>query len=103
MREPTFLILVALADAERHGYGIILEVETLSGGRLKLGPGSLYGALDRLNEQKLIRSTRSEVVNGRLRRYYAITDAGLSAVRKEAARRADVLRAAKSRLGLAHA
>ncbi|HEV2810352.1 MAG TPA: PadR family transcriptional regulator [Acidimicrobiales bacterium] len=101
MREPTFLILVALADAERHGYGIIREVEELSEGRLKLGPGSLYGALDRLSEQNLIRSTRTEVVNGRLRRYYAINDAGRIAVREEATRRSAVLQAAESRLGLA--
>ena len=101
MREPTFLILVALADAERHGYGIIQEVEKLSGGRLKLGPGSLYGALDRLSEQELIRTTRTEVVSGRLRRYYAINDSGLSAVREEAARRSAVVCAANARLGIA--
>ncbi len=101
MREPTFLILVALADAERHGYGIIREVEKLSEGRLKLGPGSLYGALDRLSEQNLIRTTRTEAVNGRLRRYYAINDAGLIAVREETTRRSAVLQAAESRLGLA--
>ena len=52
--------------------GIIREVEKLSEGRLKLGLGSLYGALDRLSEQNLIRTTRTEVVKGRLRRYYAI-------------------------------
>lgn len=100
MREPTFLILVALADGERHGYGIIQEVEKLSGGRLKLGPGSLYGALDRLSEQDLIRTTRTEVVNGRLRRYYVINDSGLSAVREEAARRSEVVQAANARLGV---
>ena len=103
MREPTFLILVSLADAERHGYGIIQEVKNLSGGRLNLGPGSLYGALDRLSEQNLIRATRTEAVNGRLRRYYAINDSGLSAVREEAARRSEVARAANARLGLAPA
>lgn len=99
MREPTFLILVALADRELHGYGIIQEVEKLSAGRLKLGPGSLYGALDRLSEQGLIRTTRTEVVRGRLRRYYAINDDGLSAVRQETARRTEVLNAARLRLG----
>ncbi len=101
MREPTFLILVSLVDAERHGYGIIMEVENLSGGRLRLGPGSLYGALDRLNDEQLIETTRTEVVNGRLRRYYAITDAGLAAVRAETARRSEVVNAAKVRLRLA--
>lgn len=103
MREPTFLILVALADAELHGYGIIREVETLSDARLRLGPGSLYGALDRLSEQGLVRGTRTEVVRGRLRRYYALTDAGMTAVREELACRDHVVRVAKARLRVAPA
>jgi DNA-binding PadR family transcriptional regulator len=98
LREPTFLILVALADEERHGYAIIKEVEKLSGGRLRLGPGTLYGALDRLADQGLIVSTRTESVDGRMRRYYAITGSGLECVRKEAAHRGEVLRAAEARL-----
>ena len=82
MREPTFLILVALADADRHGYGIIREVQELSSGRIRLGPGTLSGALDRLSDQGLVKTTRTEVLNGRLRLYYAISDAGLAAVRE---------------------
>lgn len=101
MREPTFLILVALADDERHGYGIIRQVEDLSRGRIRLGPGTLYGALDRLSDQGMVKTTRTEVLNGRVRRYYAISDAGLAAVRDEAARRSEVLTAAKARLRLA--
>ena len=101
MREPTFLILVALADDERHGYGIIREVEELSRGRIRLGPGTLYGALDRLSDQGMVKTTRTEVLNGRLRRYYAISDAGLAAVREEAAHRSELLTAAKARLRLA--
>ena len=98
LREPTFLILVALADEERHGYAIIREVESLPSGRLKLGPGTLYGALDRLCDQKLIRTTRSEVVDGRHRRYYAITEEGLAAAHRETVERSEMLKATKSRL-----
>ena len=98
LREPTFLILVALADEERHGYGIIREVEVLSGGRVKLGPGTLYGALDRLSEEGVIRPTRTEVVNSRLRRYYAITPSGLTVLRAETDCRSETLRAARARL-----
>ena len=47
LREPTFLILAALAPQPLHGYAIIGEVADLSGGRLALRPGTLYGALDR--------------------------------------------------------
>ena len=51
VQEPTFLILTALAAAPRHGYGVIQAVAALSGGDVKLRPGTLYGALDRLSEQ----------------------------------------------------
>jgi DNA-binding PadR family transcriptional regulator len=98
MRDATFLILAALADQELHGYGIIGEVKKLSGGRLALGPGTLYGTLDRLTEQGLIRPTTTEVVDGRLRRYYGISGSGLSAVKSEANDRAATLRAATTRL-----
>lgn len=67
-------------------------------GGLKLGPGTLYGALDRLSEDGLIEPTRTEVVNGRLRRYYAITPIGLAALRAEMDRRSETLRAAQARL-----
>ena len=99
MRDPSFLILAALADQELHGYGIIGEVKQLSDGRVKLGPGTLYGTLDKLTEQGLIEPTSTEVVDGRLRRYYAITGTGLVAVRSEAAAREQMLRAASKRLG----
>jgi len=98
MREPSFLILVALSDQELHGYGIIREVKELSGGRVKLGPGTLYGTLDKLKEQGLIEPTSTEVVDGRHRQYYGITGAGLSAVRSEANAREETLRAATMRL-----
>ncbi len=76
MREPTFLILTALAREPLHGYGIITEVAELSDGRLTLRPGTLYGALDRLVDDGLIEADHEEVVEGRLRRYYKITDRG---------------------------
>jgi DNA-binding PadR family transcriptional regulator len=99
MREPTFLTLAALADQNLHGYGIIAEVKKLSGGRVDLGPGTLYGTLDRLTEQGLIQPQGTEIVDGRLRRYYGITGLGLSAVQDEAKERAATLRAANARLG----
>nr|BFE63487.1 hypothetical protein GCM10020063_080130 [Dactylosporangium thailandense] len=86
MREPTFLILTALAERPRHGYGLIQEVSALSGGEVVLGAGTLYGALDRLVEQDLIVVEREEAVDGRLRRYYALTDGGASALATEAER-----------------
>ena len=99
MREPTYLILLALADAERHGYGVIQEVRALSDQQVRLGAGTLYGALDRLTEEGLVRATRSEVVAGRHRRYYALTDRGLDTVKAETVRRGALAEAARVRLG----
>ena len=80
MQEPTFLILTALAAQPLHGYGIIQSVTALSGGDVKLRAGTLYGALDRLAEQDLIAVDREEVVDGRLRRYYRLSDGGAQAL-----------------------
>jgi DNA-binding PadR family transcriptional regulator len=76
VQEPTFLILTALAARPLHGYGIIQSVTHLSGGDVKLRAGTLYGALDRLAEQGLIEVDREEAVEGRLRRYYRLSDSG---------------------------
>jgi DNA-binding PadR family transcriptional regulator len=69
MQEPTFLILTALAAQPLHGYAIIQSVAALSGDEVKLRPGTLYGALDRLADQGLIAVDREEAVDGRLRRW----------------------------------
>lgn len=100
MREPTFQILVALAHDELHGYGIIQHVADLTVGEVKLGPGTLYGALDRLTGEGTVVATRTEVVRGRERRYYRLTDAGRGALTAEVERRAAVLDAARAVLDL---
>ncbi|NRQ34809.1 helix-turn-helix transcriptional regulator [Nonomuraea sp. NN258] len=84
MTEPMFLALTALVDEPRHGYGIVQEVDRLSQGRVQLKIGTLYGALDRLAAEGLVELDREEVQQGRLRRYYRLTDAGAGALREEA-------------------
>jgi DNA-binding PadR family transcriptional regulator len=86
MQEPTFLILTALAAEPRHGYGVIRAVEELSDGDVVLRPGTLYGALDRLAEQGLVEVDREEAVDGRLRRYYRLTDSGAAALTAQVGR-----------------
>ncbi|KAB1919232.1 PadR family transcriptional regulator [Micromonospora noduli] len=86
MHESTFLILTALAAQPLHGYGVVQAVEELSAGDVKLRPGTLYGALDRLVEQHLIEVDREEVVDGRLRRYYRLNEAGAAALQTQAER-----------------
>ena len=83
MREPTFLILTALAAQPSHGYGIITDVTELSGGRVKLAPGTLYAALDRLHDEGLIEMDREEMVSGRMRRYYRLSAAGACTLETE--------------------
>ena len=101
MREPTFLVLTALADMPRHGYAVIREVERLSDGQTKLRTGTLYTALDRLARDGLIRVAGEEVVESRLRRYYELTAVGRTALDAESRRRSALSKEALRRLGVA--
>jgi DNA-binding PadR family transcriptional regulator len=101
MQEATFMILTALANGSQHGYGIISEVQEISDGRVKLRPGTLYTALDRLRADELIAVDREEIVDGRLRRYYRLTPAGAKRLSAEAARLQAHATAALTRLDLA--
>src|SRR2546430_10549811 len=98
LQEPTFLILTALAGETLHGYGVIQEVSRLSSGRVVLRPGTLYGALDRLSDQGLVVADREEIVDGRLRRYYRLTEDGAGMLHTEAQRLADNAVEARRRL-----
>jgi DNA-binding PadR family transcriptional regulator len=86
MQEPTFLILTALAAGMQHGYGIITDVARISGGRVRLRAGTLYAALDRLRADELIDVDHEEIVDGRLRRYYRLSEEGGQQLAAEAAR-----------------
>ncbi|WP_037628752.1 PadR family transcriptional regulator [Streptomyces aureus] len=99
MREPTLLLMAALADAPRHGYALIAEVAQMSQGRVRLRAGTLYGALDRLLEEGLVRVEREEVVDGRARRVYALTPSGTTVLDVEVQRMEAVAREARRRLG----
>lgn len=98
MREPTFLILTALAGQPLHGYGVMTQVAELSADRVQLRAGTLYAALDRLADDGLITVDREEVVDGRLRRYYRLTDAGAGDLRVEVERLRHHAAAAADRL-----
>jgi DNA-binding PadR family transcriptional regulator len=98
MQEATFLILTALAADSQHGYGILADVAQISGGRVRLRPGTLYTALDRLRGDGLIMVDREEIVEGRLRRYYRLTGEGGELLAAEAARLQANAHAALSRL-----
>jgi PadR family transcriptional regulator PadR len=86
LQEPTFFILTALAGEPLHGYGVMQTVQEISDGRLRLRPGTLYAALDRLTEDGLVQVDREEVIDSRMRRYYRLTDSGAAALAADAER-----------------
>ena len=95
-----FQILLSLAGGDLHGYAIMRQVEEQTGGRLRLGPGTLYSSIQALLEGKLIEEVyRSEEPEDRQerRRYYRLTGAGRKLARSEAEKMADVLRVARAR------
>ena len=99
MQETTFLILTALAQGPQHGYGIIQDVGRISGDRVALRAGTLYGALERLEADGLVSVDREEVVDGRLRRYYRLTGGGSTRLAEEAKRLQESAATALQRLG----
>jgi DNA-binding MarR family transcriptional regulator len=78
LREPSFFIMLSLSPGPNHGYVILIEVATLSGGRIQLSTGTLYGAIKRLLDLKLKKRVEdpSLVEDERGRKTYALTDKG---------------------------
>ena len=100
LQEPSFLILSALASGPKHGYNVLQDVEHQSDGRVKLRPGTLYTALDRLAGDGLIEVDREELVDGRHRRYYKVTGAGATRLADEVVRMQHNVRVASRNLKL---
>jgi len=95
----TFYILMALAEGDRHGYGIIQDVAASTDGALKLSAGTLYRSIQRMLEQGLIVETRDRPapeLDDERRRYYRITPFGTAAARAEARRLTELVRLARA-------
>ena len=95
-----FLVLLALADGPGHGLGIVARIEDATHGRVKLGPGTLYGTLQSLASAGLIRLTAEAPDphdDDPRRRYYKLTPKGEKALRAEAARLRVLVDAAAAR------
>jgi DNA-binding PadR family transcriptional regulator len=98
LSQSVFHILLALADGEKHGYGIMLEIEQRTEGQVKLGPGTLYGAIKRLLAQGLIEEAGDFAdadLDDERRRYYRITDFGMRVTHAEAQRLENLVRQAQ--------
>lgn len=93
-------ILIALSTQERHGYGIMKEVERDSQGKVKMGPGTLYGSISRMMEAGLIRESDKKIdpdLDDERRVYYQIAGIGRAALAAELERYRDVVAVARKK------
>ena len=100
LQQAEFHILLALSAEDRHGYGIIQDVDARTNGALRLSPGTLYRTIQRLLEEGLIEEPRKPAPRSKdkddpRRRYYRITSLGTAVARAETQRLADLVRLAK--------
>jgi len=95
-----FHILLALADGESHGYGIMRDVERITNGGTRLGPGTLYRSIQRMLIDGLIEELAialDDESDDDRRRYYRLTDKGVAVARAEGERLADLVEVARQR------
>lgn len=93
-------ILLSLSDQERHGYGIMQEVQKMTGDQVLMGPGTLYGSLKRMLEAGLIEESDERpdpALDDERRRYYRISPAGRVALAEEVRRMQRLLAAAQAK------
>lgn len=100
-----FNILLALADGEKHGYGIMLEVEANTHGQITMGPGTLYGSIKRMLKANLIEESDARPdpeVDDQRRKYYQLSGLGQRTLRLEAERLASQVQVARAKNLLSH-
>ena len=100
---PVFHMLLSLNEGERHGYALKREILQRTDGRINLGSGALYGAINKMLEQGLIVDSEERPdphLDDERRRYYGITPSGRRVIRAEVARLRALLQLAEVRLGI---
>lgn len=93
-------ILLALADGEKHGYAVMREVESMTGGEVTMGPGTLYGAVKKMVKAGLIEETDERPdpeMDDERRRYYRTTGLGVRVLDAETARMEGLVETARVR------
>jgi len=105
IQEPTFYVLLSLAQENKHGYAILKDVAVLSGGKVRLSTGTLYGALSRMLDQGWILrlddgdpGESEERSPGKPRKTYTLTGTGRLALEDETRRLSHLVAAARQRL-----
>jgi DNA-binding PadR family transcriptional regulator len=96
MSDPTLLVLASLAESDKHGYAMMEDIQRFAG--LRLGPGTLYGAITRLEQQGWISPVKSPAKSNVRRQPYAITGAGREHLKSHLESLGQVVKTAKSRL-----
>lgn len=99
-----FHILLALADGEKHGYGIMKEIGQRTEGSMRMGPGTLYGSLGRMLDSGLVEMSDERPdaeLDDERRRYYRLTTFGLRVAEAETRRLSQLLRVAQAKHVLA--
>jgi DNA-binding PadR family transcriptional regulator len=90
-------ILLALAEGERHGYAIAQEIETATSGRVRAGPGTMYGSIQRMLTAALIEEVATRAADDDRRRYYRTTTLGRRVLELELERLVDVVAIARGK------
>ena len=96
----TYYILLALADGDQHGYGVMREVAASSGGQVQLGAGTLYAAINRLRGARLIEESDERPdprLDDQRRRYYRLTNLGRAVAQAESERLARLVNIARTK------
>jgi DNA-binding PadR family transcriptional regulator len=99
-----FHILLALADGEKHGYSIMKDVETQTSGKIKMGPGTLYGSIKRMLAASLIEEADERpdpTLDDQRRRYYRLSNIGQRVLSSESQRLEQAVRVARQKHVLA--
>jgi len=103
LTEPTFYILLSLVSGKKHGYAILKDVNNLTSGRVNLSTSTLYTAISRLLDQRLIErlpdDTESNAGPGLPRKAYVLTKLGRRVLEAETHRMQNLISAARLRLG----
>src|SRR5258706_10701566 len=103
---PMFQMLLVLGEGERHGYAMKREIMKRTSGQVNLGPGALYGSINKMLEQGLIEESEERPdshLDDERRRYYRITDFGRLVAQAEGARLREMAQMAEAQFGLPEA